>query len=73
MPVFLTNTGVYIIEPDVIDDLPCGEFIHITDIAQKYMNKNEKIGAFPVSGKAWLDMGQFNEMDNMLKELGIDE
>lgn len=70
---FLTNTGIYVIEPGVINDLANEEFIHITDIAQGYLDRDEKIGAFPVSGKAWLDMGQFNEMDVMLKELGIDE
>lgn len=68
---FLTNTGMYIIEPRIIDDLSSNEFIHITDIAQHYLDKHEKIGAFPVSEKAWLDMGQFSEMDTMLKNLGI--
>lgn len=69
---FLTNTGVYILQPEIIDNLSPNEFIHITDIAQKYMDAGEKIGVFPVSGKSWLDMGQFEEMDVMLKELGID-
>ena len=70
---FLTNTGVYIINPQVIHELNDDEFIHITDIAQKYLNKNEKIGVFPISDKMWLDMGQFSEMESMLKELGIKE
>ncbi|WP_206215514.1 sugar phosphate nucleotidyltransferase [Luxibacter massiliensis] len=70
---FLTSTGIYLIEPDIINELNEGEFIHITDIAQRYLDKNEKIGAFPISGKSWLDMGQFEEMNVMLKELGIDE
>lgn len=69
---FLTNTGVYILQPEVITDLQENEFIHITDIAQNYMKKEKHIGVFPVSGKSWLDMGQFNEMEIMLKELGID-
>ena len=70
---FLTNTGMYLVEPKVIEELTEGQFVHITDIAQKYLDKNERIGAFPISGKSWLDMGQFNEMDVMLKELGIDK
>lgn len=68
---FLTNTGMYIIEPKIINDLSTKEFIHITDIAQRYLNNHEKVGAFPISEKAWLDMGQFSEMDTMLKHLGI--
>lgn len=68
---FLTNTGVYIINPKVIYDLNENEYIHITNIAQRYMDKGDSIGVFPISEKNWLDMGQFNEMEIMLKELGI--
>lgn len=68
---FLTNTGMYVIEPKVIEELSSGKFIHITEIAQQYLDKNEHVGAFPISEKAWLDMGQFKEMNTMLKELGV--
>ncbi len=70
---FLTNTGLYVIEPQVIDELKNNEFIHITDIAQRYIDKGNKVGVFPISSRAWLDMGQFNEMETMLKELGIEK
>lgn len=68
---FLTNTGLYVIEPEVLDDLKDNEFIHLPDIAKRYMEKGEKIGVFPVSEKAWMDMGQFSEMESMIKELGV--
>lgn len=70
---FLTNTGVYIIHSRVIKEMNRNEFIHITDIAKKYIEKKEKVGVFPISDKMWLDMGQFSEMESMLKELGIKE
>lgn len=68
---FLVNTGLYMIEPDVIDDIEDGEFIHLPDLAQRYLERGEKIGVFPISEKAWMDMGQFNEMENMMKNLGL--
>ena len=68
---FLTNTGLYIIEKEVIDDLNENEFIHLPDIAKRYLDKGEKVGVFPIPEHAWLDMGQFNEMKTMLQELGI--
>lgn len=68
---FLINTGLYMIEPDVLDEIKDNEFIHLPDLAQRYINKGEKVGVFPVSEKSWLDMGQFSEMENMLKKLGI--
>lgn len=68
---FLINTGLYMIEPEVLDDIKEGEFIHFPDLAQRYLDKGERVGVFPISEKSWLDMGQFNEMENMMKNLGL--
>ena len=68
---FLINTGLYMIEPEVLSDIKTGEFIHLPDLAQKYINEGKKVGVFPVSEKSWLDMGQFSEMENMIKSLGL--
>lgn len=68
---FLVNTGLYMVEPEVLDDIKEDEFIHLPDLAQRYLERGEKVGVFPISEKAWLDMGQFSEMENMMKNLGI--
>ena len=68
---FLVNTGMYILEPEVINDIPANEFFHITDLINDYINKGKKIGVYPVSEGSWLDMGQFKEMEIMLERLGI--
>lgn len=68
---FLVNTGLYMIEPDVLNDIGDGEFIHLPDLAKRYLDKGENVGVFPIPDKAWMDMGQFAEMENMKKELGI--
>jgi NDP-sugar pyrophosphorylase family protein len=68
---FLINTGLYMIEPEVLDDIAEDEFIHLPTLAERYLEKGEKVGVLPISEKAWLDMGQFNEMENMMKTLGI--
>lgn len=70
---FLINTGLYMIEPEVLDDIKEGEFIHLPDLAQRYLDRGEKVGVFPISEKSWLDMGQFSEMENMMNQLGIKE
>ena len=70
---FLTNTGVYVCEPNVIKELDENCFCHITDIAQKYMDQGNKVGVFPVTENVWLDMGQFKEMKDMMNALGIEE
>lgn len=68
---FLVNTGVYMVEPEVLDDIKPGEFIHMPDLAQRYIDKGENVGVFPIPEKAWLDMGQLSEMKNMLKSLDL--
>lgn len=70
---FLTNTGLYVVEPEVINELKKDEFIHMPEIAQRYMDRGEKVGVFPISENAWMDMGQFSEMESMMKRLGINE
>lgn len=66
---FLTNTGVYIINRRVIDELEDGKFIHLPDIAKRYIDKGYKVGVFPIPGNKWLDMGQINGMEEMAKKL----
>lgn len=68
---FLVNTGMYILQPETLYDIPENEFYHITDLINYYIEKGEKIGTYPVSEKSWLDMGQFKEMENMIERLGL--
>ncbi|KAF0226211.1 MAG: nucleotidyl transferase [Erysipelotrichaceae bacterium] len=65
------NTGVYVIEPEVFKYLKEGEFIHITDLAIRCSNAGERVGVFPISENSWLDMGEFKNMEEMLKEFEI--
>lgn len=71
--VFFTNTGMYIVEPKVIQDLKENENIGFPDIIDNYRKKGEKIGVFPIGENSWLDMGQFDEMERMIKRLEEDE
>ena len=63
---FLTNTGVYIIEPEVLAEIKDDEYIDLPDIAKRCMAKGENVGVFPITEKSWLDMGQLDEMENMI-------
>lgn len=62
---FLVNVGVYVLEPEVLLDIKDDEFVHMTDLAQRYINEGKKVGVFPISNGDWLDMGQIKEMENM--------
>lgn len=68
---FLVNTGLYMLEPEVLEYIEDGEFIHLPDLAKRCLDNGENVGVFPIPDKAWMDMGQFAEMENMKKELGL--
>ncbi len=66
---FLTNTGIYIVEPEVIDDVEDNVAIGFPDIIEKEMKKGRKVAAFPVSESEWMDMGQLPELKKMREKL----
>lgn len=62
---FLTNTGIYIVEPEVINDMSDGEAVGFPDIVERQRQKGQRIAAFPVSENDWMDMGQIPELEKM--------
>ncbi len=70
---FLTNTGLYILEPEFLDMVPKNTFIHITDIIQKCIDKGERVGTYIIDEDSWMDMGQIDAMSNMKLKLNIKE
>jgi len=58
---FIVNSGMYIIEPHLLKEIPPGKFFHITELIDKIKNRNGKVGVFPVSEMSWFDIGSWNE------------
>lgn len=58
---FKINTGFYIMEPHLLDEIPKNEVYHITYLIEKLKKENRRIGVFPVSEKSWRDIGDWNE------------
>ncbi len=57
---FKINSGMYILEPEILDMLD-GEFVHITSLIENLIAKGDKVGVFPVSEKSWKDIGEWDE------------
>lgn len=66
---FLVNTGMYVLEPEVLSLIPKNEFYHITELIDACIVKGIKVGTYPVTEQAWLDMGEFTEMERMTERL----
>lgn len=66
---FLTNTGIYIVEPEVLDDIEDGVLIGFPEIIEKVRAKSKRVSIYPVSENDWLDMGRLSELEKMRKRL----
>lgn len=58
---YMINTGVYLLNAGCIDEIPEGEFFHITHLMEKIKARGGRVGCFPVSEHAWRDMGEWPE------------
>lgn len=67
---FLVNTGMYVLDPSVLNDIPRNKYYDIIDLISDYIKKNNKIGVYPVSDKSWLDVGQWHELQNTVERFG---
>lgn len=66
---FQVNTGVYILNPELIEEIPHGQFFHITHLMEKVKKRGGRVGCFPVSEHSWKDMGEWPEYLKMINVL----
>lgn len=57
---FKINSGMYILEPHLLKEIP-DDFFHITHLIERIKNRKGSIGVFPVSEGSWKDIGDWNE------------
>jgi len=65
---FKINTGMYILEPHLIDEIPGGTVTDITDLIWHLKQKNFKVGVFPVSQNSWIDIGDWKEYLSIIEK-----
>lgn len=58
---FKINSGMYILEPHLINEIPTDDLFHITHLIESVKNRKGNVGVFPVSEKSWQDIGEWNE------------
>jgi len=63
---FKINSGMYILEPHLLLEIPNNSFYHITDLIEKVKKRKGQIGVFPVSEKSWKDIGNWSEYKEMI-------
>ncbi len=59
---FKINSGMYILEPHLLNEIPINEFYYITQLINKVKSRKGHIGVFPVSEGSWIDIGSWDEL-----------
>lgn len=64
---FKINTGMYILEPHLINEIPEDEFYHITFLIEKLMKEDRRVGVYPINEGSWIDVGNWDEYLKFVK------
>ncbi len=69
---FKINAGVYILEPHLLNEIPEGQFFHITELIENVRARGGRVGVFPISEKSWFDIGEWPEYIKTVSRLNDD-
>ena len=67
---FKINTGMYILEPSLIKEIPEDEFYHITYLIEKLIKEGRRVGVYPINEGSWTDVGNWDEYLKFVKDNG---
>lgn len=65
---YMINSGLYVLEPGLLDEIPQNEFYHITALINKLIGEGRRVGVFPVSEGSWHDIGEWKEYFKLLNQ-----
>ena len=63
---FIINSGVYVIEPEIINLIPIGESIDMPELLRLGQENNLKVQVYPVNC-SWFDIGQWEEYNKAIE------
>ncbi len=66
---FLINTGLYVLNPDILELIPKSKTYHITHLIKDAKKQDRKIGVFPIDEDDWVDIGQWAEYKKAIEIL----
>ena len=66
---FLINTGLYVLNPAILNLIPKNKFFHITHLIDEAKKNGKKVGVFPIDDDAWIDVGQWAEYQKVVNQL----
>lgn len=67
----LVNTGMYLMKEKLINLIPKNKQFDINELIEKAQAKGLKIGVYPISEDAWIDIGQWEEYRKAVEKIKI--
>ena len=67
----LANTGMYVMNKEVIKYIPKNTKFDLPQLVDKIRSTKKKVGIFPISEKAWTDIGHWNEYKKAINLLNF--
>lgn len=64
---FLINTGLYCLNPEVIDFIPEEKLIDMPNIFDRIVKENGSVGTFRLNGK-WIDIGTIDDYNRICRD-----
>jgi len=58
---FQINTGMYVLEPHLLKEIPSDRIYHITYLIDKLVKEGRRVGVYPVNEGSWTDVGNWEE------------
>lgn len=66
---FLINTGLYVMNPEILKLIPSDKVFHATCLMENVKKTGGNIGVFPVNESSWIDIGQWGEYKNSFEKI----
>jgi len=68
--LFNINTGIYVLDPDVIEEIPADIFYDMTTLFEDTANRGQKICVYPLKGY-WIDVGHVRDLSQANSDLQL--
>jgi len=66
---FLVNTGLYVVDPEILRLIPEGKLYHITHLITDAKDQGKRVGVYPIDDDTWIDVGEWAEYQKAVERL----
>ena len=62
---YLVNTGLYIINPNIVKIIPKNKKFDFNELIEEAKNKKKRVGFFPIEDDKWHDVGSWDKINKL--------